>query len=492
MSIRVKISLTFAFLFLSMCADRAFAQSNGLANPQAEQYVLEQLAAGTVADLGQKFPNENDRLIRASFLEELVINSTGKFAIHRNGIQIQGAVISEPVQLSNVEITQLVDLSRCRFKGVVEFSQSTFKKGLLIVETVFDGPAFFGSTTIVGILSAKGVQFNDVGSGAHFEVIKVNGPAIFSHATFKGKVTFLYGVIDGVFQVDDASFTDKDEEVIFDSMRIDRGFFAARATFEGPVDLVNMRIGDNFDGPEAHFNNPVKDVSFERMSVGANLFLESATFAGPVSFTNTNVAGNVELKGTQFKQTPDLSNFTYQSIVPTSEVLKLLRNSESNYTAYSALESSLQKNGYTSEGDDVFIEKKRWERRRDARWFEKLKSYLSEGLQGFGRKPHRVLYYDLGVVLFGAFLFRRRKMILKPAGTENKEDSKQETTGTTRPYNAFLYSLTLFAPAIDSQYTNNWELESGHGKTRGYVQLHKILGYILVPLTIAIWSGIFK
>jgi hypothetical protein len=110
-------------------------------------------------------------------------------------------------------------------------------------------------------------------------------------------------------------------------------------------------------------------------------------------------------------------------------------------------------------------------------------------LQGFGRKPQRVIYYDLGLVLVGAFLFRRWKMILKAAGSENKEDLKP---GSSPPYNAFLYSLTLFAPAIDSQYTNNWEISPGHRKTRWYLHVHKILGYVLVPLTIAIWTGIFK
>jgi hypothetical protein len=50
----------------------------------------------------------------------------------------------------------------------------------------------------------------------------------------------------------------------------------------------------------------------------------------------------------------------------------------------------------------------------------------------------------------------------------------------------------LFAPAIDSQYTNNWELGPAYPKARRYQQFQKMMGYILVPLTIVIWTGIFK
>lgn len=140
------------------------------------------------------------------------------------------------------------------------------------------------------------------------------------------------------------------------------------------------------------------------------------------------------------------------------------------------------------------MEMKKYERRKGLNWFDSIKSYLSQALQGFGRRPHRVLYYDLAVLLFGAFLFRRRKMTLKhnPGAEEPQPDPKSPTTENLPPYNGFLYSLTLFAPTIDTQYTNNWQPKPDHRKTRWYMQAHKVFGYVLVPLTIAIWTGIFR
>ena len=88
---------------------------------------------------------------------------------------------------------------------------------------------------------------------------------------------------------------------------------------------------------------------------------------------------------THFSRPPNLTNLTYQNIYPTSGLLELLRNSGSDYSAYTELEKCLQRNGYASEADEVFMEMKRYERRKGLAWFDSLKSYLSEALQGFGR-----------------------------------------------------------------------------------------------------------
>lgn len=455
----------------------------------ARAFILNQLGQGNVADLREQFPNEADRVLSASFLQALILNDGAKFAIHRNGVRIHGAIVSEPLNLSNSEIVQMIDLSDCHFSDL-RFFQSVFKKGLLMRDSVIDGEVYCAAATVNGGISFTRSHFKNQDKGANFQALRVNGSAIFDSATFDGPATFTYATVDGVFQLNEAHFANKHEEAVFNSMNIDRGFFVEKATFDGGVDLINVRIGDNFEGAEAHFNNPDTEINIV-MIIRRNLFLENATFSGTVDFSNTSVGGNIDLTQTVFAKAPNLSHVTYDSISSHRRLLDLLKNSPSDYSAYNELESFLQKSGSSAEADEVFMEKKRYERRQGLNWFESLKSYLSEILQGFGRQPYRVLYYDLIIILIGAFLFRYRKMILKSKSSE-QTSAVEGAEQATPPYNAFLYSLTLFAPTIDSQYTNNWHPAPKYRRTRGYRTFEKVAGYILVPLTIAIWTGIFK
>ncbi len=58
-----------------------------------EKYLLDQVAAGKVADLGAAFPDEVTRVIRGVFLEELLTGSRKDCVIHRNGVQVEGAIV---------------------------------------------------------------------------------------------------------------------------------------------------------------------------------------------------------------------------------------------------------------------------------------------------------------------------------------------------------------------------------------------------------------
>ncbi|GEM_PF-1641693 len=512
MSKKYKFVLTLGLLFFLVSASPALAEPPKSALSLAEEYVLTQVAQGEIADLEVKFKKgEADRVVRASFLESLVINQDNKYKIYKTGmIQIIGARIPGTLSLANTEISYYLSLAKCHFDDV-DFFQTVFRKGLMIDGSTFEGGVDFSYATVMLGLSANNAHFLNKKEIANFDTVKVGGPVFFREATFAGAVSFLYAVISGSFETRRAMFTNPDKEVSFNAMRIEGGFFAEQAVFEGPVNAMNLRISDNFDGRRTTFK---KLADFQCVSIGHNLFVSNATLAGPARFKSAAVAGNFELNETQFQNDeppqfqdmkagailvnkthfshpPNLTNLTYQNIYPTSGLLELVKNSGSDYSAYTELEKCLQRNGYASDADEVFMEMKRYERRKGLTWFDSLKSYLSEALQGFGRRPQRVVYWDLGIVLMGALFFRRRKMALK-TDAKNQIEPEVETKTDLPPYNSFLYSLTLFAPTIDTQYTNNWEPADAHKKTRGYIRVHKLLGYLLVPLTLAIWSGVFR
>lgn len=458
MSTKSKFVLVLSILFLVATARSSFAQgARGPLSP-AEAFVLTQVAKGEIANLERHFNNEAGRVIRASFLERLLINESNEFKIDKMGIQIVGAAIPTTLSLANTEIAYYVSLTNCHFDGV-DFFQTVFKKGLTVDGSAFGGKVNFGYSTVLEGLSANNASFTSIQESVDFGNSKVGGPAFFQKAAFAGPVTFVYAVINGSFEIEDARFLNADREVSFNTMRIDSGFFTEHAVFDGPVNFVNLRIADNFEGPNTTFK---KQADFQMMSLGHNLFLSKAVFGGPAKFQSASVAGSVELNETQFNFTeppqfqdmkagaivinkthfshpPNLTNLTYQNVYPTSGLLELIRNSGSDYSAYTELEKCLQRNGYPGDADEVFMEMKRYERRRGMTRFDYVKSYFSEALQGFGRRPQRVVYWDLGIVLLGAVFFRRRKMTLK-SEAKDPPAPQSEARKDLRPYNSFLYS----------------------------------------------------
>ena len=496
--IRPTIFLTFAILFSGIWVSPTLAateksQRAELAKyVEAEKYVLEQLAKGDIADLSVRFKdNEQKRILPANFIEELLINPKGS-RIHRNGVLISGARIAGFLNLANTNIENFVYLAQCQFDDVF-FFQSLFKKGLTVSGSTFSGSANFSYSTVMEGLMADDVKFPNPDKVALFDYIKVNGPFSLEKGRFAGPVSLVYANVDGTFLVNDAQFLCQagaktpcqDTKVSFNTMKIGSGFFAQGAIFERPVDLINVRVNDNFEGERASFK---QSATFSMMKLGHNLFLSDVKFGDEVNLNRATVPGVIDFTRTEFQpgKLPDLSNATYLNIYPTLDMLDLIEKSPSDYTAYTALENCLQRNGFTSQADEVFMARKTYER-KGLKPFDKMKSYLSQAFQGFGRIPQRVLYYDFAFIILGAFIFRRKKMVLKkPAAAQ--ADTPEESP----PYNAFLYSLTLFAPTIDNQYTNNWKPAASHRKTRWYMTVQKWAGYIFVPLTIGIWTGIFR
>src|ERR1044072_2517580 len=497
--VRPAIFLNLLILLLTIPAARSVAQSEKAQRAdlqkyvEAEKYVLQQLAKGEIADLSVRFKeDEQKRILPANFIEELLINPRAA-RLHRNGVLIAGARFTGFLNLANTNVENFVYLAQCQFDGVF-FFQSEFRKGLTVSGSTFSGYANFSYATVMEGLMANDVKFSDPEQVAIFDYIKVNGPFSLEKSSFAGPVSLVYANVDGAFLVNDAQFLCQadaktpcqDTKVSFNTMKIGSGFFAQGASFERPVDLVNIRVNDNFEGERSKFK---QSASFSMMKLGHNLFLSDAKFGDEVNLNRATVPGVIDFTRAEFKRGkhPDLSNATYLNIYPTLGALDMIQESPSDYTAYTALENCLQRNGFTSQADDVFMARKTFER-KGLKPFDKIKSYLSQAFQGFGRIPQRVLYYDLGFIIFGAFIFRRKKMVLKKPSEPTHADTPEDSP----TYNAFLFSLTLFAPPIDNQYTNNWKPAASHRKTKWYMTVQKWAGYIFVPLTIGIWTGIFK
>lgn len=184
-----------------------------------EKYLLEQVAAGKVADLSVAFPEDGTRVIRGGFLEELLTGSRTDCVIHRNGVSVEGAIVRELVELRHAEIACDTQLVRCRFEGGINFSRSIFNDGLSVAGSVFLGLANFSEMKVrrgfnlqsasfqrsadsaqlelAGVLQAGGAAFEDDQGTVTFNNLKAGNAVGFSNALFAGAVDFKFSRIAG-------------------------------------------------------------------------------------------------------------------------------------------------------------------------------------------------------------------------------------------------------------------------------------------------------
>jgi hypothetical protein len=59
-------------------------------------------------------------------------------------------------------------------------------------------------------------------------------------------------------------------------------------------------------------------------------------------------------------------------------------------------------------------------------------------------------------------------------------------------YHPIWYSIALFLPIIDLHDSRVWTPKMERKKARFYMRLHIMLGYLLIPIGLAAWTGIIK
>ena len=320
--VRLQLLIIFPIIAFSLGFPlRASARSPNIeANPIAEQWILEQIANGRVADLAGHFEDENDRGISASFLEDLLAGDTD-IAITRYGVGIRNATVIGAVSLESAEIEYDVRLVDCIFSNPVNlvnshfhnrlsFNGSEFKSWarfdgmrvdvlLTINEAIFNGLVSFSGAKIENNFSSQNSKFNSE-LEANFNSMTVGG-SIFLNGKdtyFAGPVDFGFVEIGKDFVADGAHFN-SDLEANFKSMKLEGTLLLNNATFDGPVDFRFAYIGTNFDGDNADFNSE-KGVSFNRVKSDGSFWLRGAIFKGPVDFGYTDININFEITKSQF------------------------------------------------------------------------------------------------------------------------------------------------------------------------------------------------
>lgn len=455
-------------LSLLPVAARAATRAPGAAGAPtlAEKFLLEQIAAGKVADLNTAFPDENARVIRAVFMEELLTGSRKDVVIHRNGVLIEGAVVREVIDLRNTEITHDIRLMRCRFEGGVNFSKSIFADGLSLEESVFQGEANFEEMKIgrgfslrhtsfqrgadfdqldvAGVLQAGGARFEETNGTASFNNLKVGGTAWFTNASFAGAVDFKYSRFASDLRLDGARFTHATAFASFEGVKVEGGTSFLQAQFAGYASLKDSR-----------FNAlDLTSVRWPQRDYGEWLWLNGAAYqrisAGEERSSWSNLLALVNRAAHRSAYSTDI---------------------------YASLAEFYHREGYPNEANQILIAQKRRERDEVLHGLAWCWSLFLDGFVGYGRSPGRALFWSICIVLVGMMVFRPHRMEART--TNLKADG----------YSPFWYSVDLFLPLIKLQDADMWKPKDDGTFVRFWSRLHTMLGWALIPIALAAWTG---
>jgi hypothetical protein len=453
---------------VSLCGAAPVRPSAGQPTP-AEKYVLDQIAAGKVANLEEAFPDETSRIVRAVFLEELLTGVRKDCVIHRNGVQIEGAIVREPVDLRNAEITHDTRLIRCRFDGAVNLSKCIFENGFSVAASIFSGPV-------------NGVA------------MKVGLDASLQDAKFRGPVNFAQLETTGVLMAGGASFLNPDAPAEFNSLKAGGNVFFTNAIFAGPAHFQHSHIADSFKLDGARFTNGLALASFEAMKVAGAATFNGASFSGYVSFKDARLY-SLNLTEVNWPNQPYgewlwLNGMTYQRVMAGTEKdswrnLLVLVDRAAHRTAYSidiysGLAEFYRREGYPGQANRFFIAQKRREREEVLRGTQWAWSLFLDWFVGYGRSPERALFWSAAMILFGVAVFRPQRM--EPRTTNLKTDH----------YSPFWYSMDLFLPLIKLQDVDMWKPREDSRFARFWSRLHTMLGWALIPIAVAAWTGMFE
>jgi hypothetical protein len=471
---------------------------------QAEAFVLERVSADAEADL-REFSDKESRVLRATFLRELLIGSPARFKVQPQAIVIHNAVITGPLELTKKDIPFHISLIDCEFVGPIDFTRSTFTKSLSIYRSIFHSMVDFHFSKVSDRFIANEAKFQN---GAFFKGIIVGSEMSLNRAVFVGQVDFSKAAIGGNFEAERSEFSNNENKVEFESIKVKGHALFTNTVFKGPVTFYAAEIGGNFEAEGGQFQDADSGADFDSIKVHGQAKFGNAVFEGPASFDSAEIGRDLEATQTQFKNPRLTANFVgmevkgaivfirtfftrepgslifgnmnYQAIKvgEGEDLISLIERAEYSSDAYERIEKYLRESGDSSGADAAYIAKKEREFNH-LPLSRKILSGAHRSLAGYGRRPWQAIIWNFWFVLLGCWAFQPKNMRLQMA--PHVEIKK---------YNCFWYSLGVFGPALHLKQMDIFEPRKKW--VRFYWGLHWILGWLLIPVAVLAIAGIIK
>lgn len=480
-------------LILFIGTSIASATYGQTASRPAEQFVLDQIQIkinNGVADLDKS--DVQDKTIGHKFLEDLITNSQPAPAVAVYGLTLRGATIDGRLSVGSITIPFPLTFDNCRFEKGFDLSSNVFSRDFLLINSV------------VGLPSSRQEPPN-------FEGATFAGKVSLDSTAFHNGVDFTGASIDGALESDDVHYESEKDEADFNNVKVGKQASFQRSHFKGGLDLSgaeleSLVIDGGADGPSNQPNpmNLLIDHATIRKGLAVqNLILSGfgarmADVEGETDLHNVVPQGRAFFNGSHFQalnftgigswlkdaQKVQLDGLKYDSIEfpdsktnpPEKEWLTLVNEGSFSPQPYQELEKFLRSRRGTNYADQVYFSMRHKER-EGLSTLRKSVDMIEEFLVGYGRQLWKAALLAFAIVIVGAFLFRRDQM-------EQDDDKCSDNW-----YNPFWFSLDLLSP-IDLGVSKKWRARNH--VLRNYAQVHRVAGWILIPLIVAAITGIIK
>lgn len=463
----------------------------------------------------------------------LDVNMDYPFELYRG--QVKLAVDFSDATIAGKSIFDNSHFDEVHFTNAIFLDETSFSDASVETNSLFDGTTFEKNATFDNFSTGNYADFTDATfkADATFDFSTFTRFLDFAHTTFDQNFSFYYvtaGWVDIIYN------TNFNGPVNFEGMHITENFEIndSQYNYDGePFDfyLVNVEGAAwlrNFDSPAGinasygHFtifefstDTPfdLQTLDISSAKIGSEFFLENvsiknflaeglsvgqSTTFNQVDITETldlRNAGIGHLRADQFKWPNNPSAFYLHGMSYTDidlgeqglsdetwqSLLQLVNQSAYSPQAYQSLSQFLKDKGHADWAGEVDLAGKRRERDEtmsplSGPWFW---SWFLDIFIGYGHRPFLAFLWSGLVIFFGAFIYWK------------EEDMVILDTSDARPvYNPIFYSFALFIPFIELDIASKWDPKPSRKFASYYKHLHRILGWVLMPIALLTFGGI--
>jgi len=502
-----------------------------------EEWILNELSEGRIADLTEFSALNNSRNISSDFIEDLLTGNIKNYSIGYRGIRIANGIVKDKIELRNSLIEYEVQLTNFNFDEDIDFSETTIKRNIVLRRNLFKGRVNFSGTTATSISFEnshfhKGMDFSHAKLSGTLEAnetqfiskenqysVSLNGGAfngiLIRGSVFNGAADFIRVKCYLDLDLKNTKFHNKNSKIDFSGITVEGnvyldGIQAKNTLYFRSSNIFSLQMYGstyNYNDPniyELNFSFASFDTEVEIIDANINILnLEYAVFSRSVIFHKINVidkaifsnsyydflaldnvklpkGGNTILAGMKFRSISPTSN-----IIPNDEswgeLIDIIEYAKYSPESYTALEHFFLKTGLKDKSDNIFIKNKQRERRERLNGGKWLGSFALDVLVRHGRNPGLVFIWGFIIIAIGYIVFHSQEVM-----------TLQNTSLVAQVYSPFWYSLDLFIPFIDLHAANVWIPKESHAYMVVYSHIHKMLGWILVPIGLAALTGFIK
>ena len=439
-----------------------------------------------------------------------------------------------PVDFELAHIGVRFNMNRAEFFN--EKENANFLALIVDKYAVFNGARFHGPVNFV--IAQIGIQFWADGAeflypeepGADFRSIKTGNSIFFREAQFLGPVRFEFAEIGLNFRATGAKLACKPKS--FSQMKVGQEVFLDKVTIDCDIDLsygefhdveISGVIPDQKTVQESTMNVPrlnlsgvrvQRDLTIADAKIG-ELLASNVHVKGPTHLSNIEIISMADFRHSSFealdfqkvawpkprqekgkaKRKICLNDLTYSSLSidkpedkdhssdygedDFNSIKRFVEESPFNTQTYVQLEAFFKRIGKEDWANNIYIRMNDRDLEENLHWYDPVRwlEWLFWGrLAGYGKKPFRVFFISMALIILGACLFDPEYLM----------DNRTPTDGSI--YKSlllrFFLSLDRFLP-IELGLAKNWDSKASRFPIWFYFHLQQVLGWILIPIALA-------